>query len=168
MSPAQKEQFEELARRWKDENGQPEPDPKKAVSRMVLDYFSPCDIGDLANLHHLLLGLREAALEKRNRKRPTQAKQNDDVRRPDPKIIRQNAASFEELALKWRNSLTGEIAYNELGLAVLYMILDYFDCDNSSGLYFRDVLEAIAEKLRLQAIKGGLEGLPQEQDLGSN
>jgi hypothetical protein len=39
MSPNQREQFEELARQWKDETGEPEPELKRAVRRMVLDYF---------------------------------------------------------------------------------------------------------------------------------
>jgi hypothetical protein len=82
-------------------------------------------------------------------------------RTPDPEIIRQNAAAFKQLALKWRDSITGEIAYTEpeLNRAILFMILDFFDCDNSSDLYYGDVLGAISEKLRLQAIKDGLKGL---------
>jgi hypothetical protein len=80
-------------------------------------------------------------------------------RTPDPEIIRQNAAAFEQLALKWRDSRTVEIAYTELNKAILYMILDFFDCDNSSDLYYDDVLEAISEKLRLLAIKDGLKRL---------
>jgi hypothetical protein len=82
-------------------------------------------------------------------------------RTPDPEIIRQNAAAFEQLALKWRDSITGEIAYTEpeLNTAILYMILDFFDCDNSSDLYYAHVLEAIHEKLRLQSIKEGLKEL---------
>jgi hypothetical protein len=90
---------------------------------------------------------------------------------PDPEIIRQNAAAFEQLALQWRDSRTGEIAYtdnNKLNAAILYMILDYFDCDNSSDLYYGHVLDAISEKLRLQAIKDGLKELPPKEDLGRN
>jgi len=88
---------------------------------------------------------------------------------PDPEIIRQNAAAFEQLALKWRDSLTGEIAETELGIAVIYMILDYFDCDNSSDLYFCDLLAAVEEKLRLTDIKfHGLAGLPKKRDLSRN
>jgi hypothetical protein len=112
--------------------------------------------------------LREAALERRCTRTLNQANRNNHIRTPDPEIIRQNAAAFEQLALKWRDSITGETAYTELGLAVIYMILDYFDCDNSSGLYFGDVLAAISEKFRLLAIKDGLKGLPPKEGLGRN
>jgi hypothetical protein len=50
----------------------------------------------------------------------------------------------------------------------MYMILDYFDCENSSGLYFGDVLAVISEKLRLLEIKDGLKELPRKEGLGRN
>jgi hypothetical protein len=49
------------------------------------------------------------------------------------------------------------------------MILDYFDRDNMSHLYYGDLLAAVEEKLRLVAIKfGGLTGLPKKRNLGRN
>jgi hypothetical protein len=138
---ANNDAFEELALRCRDpKTGKTEPDLKRAIQRMVLEYFARCCKSDLAELHRLLSGLREAALERRRTRDLNQANRNNHIRTPDPEIIRQNAAAFEQLALKWRDSITGETAYTELGLAVIYMILDYFDCDNSSGLYFGDLL----------------------------
>jgi len=88
---------------------------------------------------------------------------------PDPEIIQQNAKSFETLAMKWMDSRTGKPANTKLRTAVLYMILDYFDCDNSADLYYSDLLAAVEEKLRLVAIKfGGLKGLPRKKELGQN
>ena len=88
---------------------------------------------------------------------------------PDPEIIQQNAKAFEALAMKWMDSRTGKPANTKLRTAVLYMILDYFDCDNSPDLYYSDLLAAVEEKLRLTAIKfRGLRGLPRKKDLGRN
>lgn len=76
---------------------------------------------------------------------------------PDPDIIRQNAEAFEALAMRWMDSRTGKPASTDLPGAVIYMILDYFDCDNSANLYYRHLLAAVREKLRLLKIKfGGL------------
>jgi hypothetical protein len=94
--------------------------------------------------------------------------------KPKPEIIRQNAEAFEELALKWMDSRTGKPARIDLVCAnpaevdlrraVIYMILDYFDCDNSADLYYGDLLAAVEEKLRLTAIKfRGLRGLPRKK-----
>ena len=73
---------------------------------------------------------------------------------------------------RWLDSLTGELAFfdrADLRTAVIYMILDYFDCDNSADLYYRDLMAAVEEKLRLVAIKHrGLKGLPEKKDLGRN
>ena len=91
---------------------------------------------------------------------------------PDPEIVRQNAEAFEALAMRWIDSLTGKRAYPnraDLPRAVLYMILDYFDCDNSADLYYGDLLASVEEKLRLEQIKfGGLKGLPSKKELGRN
>jgi hypothetical protein len=92
--------------------------------------------------------------------------------RPDPEIIRENAEAFEALAMRWFDSLTGKLAFPnraDLRTAVLYMILTYFDSANEPDLYFGDLMRAVEEKLRLDAIKhGGLKGLPEKKDLGQN
>jgi hypothetical protein len=93
-------------------------------------------------------------------------------KRPDPELIRQNAEAFEALAMRWFDSLTGKLAFPnraDLRTAVLYMILTYFDSANEPDLYFGDLMRAVEEKLRLDAIKhGGLKGLPEKKDLGQN
>jgi hypothetical protein len=89
--------------------------------------------------------------------------------KPNPEIIRENAAAFERLALQWRDSISGGLAETDLRIAVIFMILDYFDCDNTPDLYFGDLSAAITEKLRLMEIKfGGLKGLPEKKALGPN
>ena len=55
---------------------------------------------------------------------------------PDPNIIRQNAKAFEALAMRWMDSRTGKVAKTDLQAAVIYMILDYFDCDNSAHICY--------------------------------
>jgi hypothetical protein len=98
-----------------------------------------------------------------------QSNNRPEGRTPDPEIIRQNAEAFEALAMKWTDSLTGKAANTDLRRAVIYMILDYFDCDNSADLYYGDLLAAVEEKLRLVEIKFGLlKGLPRKKDLGRN
>jgi hypothetical protein len=74
---------------------------------------------------------------------------------PDPDIIRQNAEAFEALAIRWMDSRTGKPADTDLRTAVIYMILDYFDCDNSADLYYGDLLASVKGKLRLVKIKFG-------------
>jgi hypothetical protein len=74
--------------------------------------------------------------------------------------------------MTWKDSLTGKPAapqFDHPGQVVIYMVLNYFDCDNFADLYYSDLLEAVEEKLRLDAIKHrGLKGLPPKEELGKN
>jgi hypothetical protein len=115
---ANNDAFEELALRCRNpKTGETEPDLKKAIQRMVLDYFARCGKSDLADLHRVLSGLREATLERRRTRGLSQASYNNHIRTPDPEIIRQNAGAFERLALKWRDSITGENSKYRAGVS---------------------------------------------------
>src|ERR1700739_2551866 len=95
INQANNDAFEELALRCRNpKTGETEPDLKRAIQRMVLDYFALCCKSDLSDLHRLLSGLREAALERRRTRDLSQANRNNHIRTPDPEIIRQNAAAF--------------------------------------------------------------------------
>jgi hypothetical protein len=64
---ANKEAFETLALRWrKPETGETEPDLRKAVLKMVCDYFSVPGCGS-DRLYHLISDLQDAAFEGDNR-----------------------------------------------------------------------------------------------------
>src|ERR1700751_4668357 len=66
INQANNDAFEELALRCRDpKTGETEPDLKRAIQRMVLEYFARCCKSDLADLHRLLSGLREATLKRR-------------------------------------------------------------------------------------------------------